>query len=214
MARTIVAVCALAIMASSASAQTTPPASWPVCNLGAAPIAPGPAPAEAKVFPSQGGPVIMSYAGRAGAVVLVRCKLPVDAQVYRGADGTLRDLPSNQPFWPVMWDASPPLQQRGEPGPAPTEAQVLAAVAMYCAAHDGCRGQQGLDFVPSASKSWCGTTCRWLVGSAIVGGIFIAVGEHNNWWRSLDPVEEEGVPPGGSTGPAFSIFGLPFRLGG
>ena len=95
------------------------PATWPVCQLGKAPIAPGPAPREAMVFRTTGGPVIMSEAGPRGAerqVRLVSCRLAEGTEVYRSADGTLRDLPSNQPFWPVGWDAAPPSQIAGPPG--------------------------------------------------------------------------------------------------
>ena len=101
--------------------QTTNPAKWPVCQLGKAPVAPGPAPAEAIVFKSTGGPVIMTEAGRNGGVPSIRCRLPPGTDVYRGADGTLRDLPSNQPFWPVGWDAAPPATPKqgpkGDTGP-------------------------------------------------------------------------------------------------
>lgn len=87
------------------------PENWPVCQLGRAPIAPGPAPSEALVFRTAGGPVVMSEAGPPGSerqVRFVSCRLAAGSEVYRGADGTLRDLPSNQPFWPVGWDAVPP----------------------------------------------------------------------------------------------------------
>lgn len=113
-------------LATMANAQTSNPAKWPVCHLGAAPIAPGPAPTEAQVFKTMGGPVVMSEAGPAGSVRLVRCRLAPGTEVYRGADGELRDLPSNQPFWPVGWDAVAPAPiaqavrgirgKKGEPG--------------------------------------------------------------------------------------------------
>jgi hypothetical protein len=97
---------------------------------------------------------------------------------------------------------------------------------MYCAAHDGCRGQQGLDGLdftpPSSDGSWCGTTCRRLVGSAIVGGIFIAVGEHNDWWRNRqgpDVTSDDadvtctGDPcPGAPTVGAKKVGGLSFAF--
>ena len=33
--------------------------------------------------------------------------------------------------------------EQGPAGPAPTDAQIATALAVYCAAHDGCRGPQG-----------------------------------------------------------------------
>src|SRR3989344_8645548 len=101
----------------TAKAQTTPLSSWPVCRLGAAPIHPGPAPAEAVVFPAQGGPVVMSEAGLKGAVRFIRCRLPAGTPSYRGTDGVLRDVASNQPYWGVGWDAAPPPEpEPGRPG--------------------------------------------------------------------------------------------------
>ena len=120
----LVGLVSLALFASKhADGQTTQPASWPVCRLGKAPVAPGPPPTEAVVFPAKGGPVIMSEAGTAGAVRLIRCNLPADTPSYRGADGVLRDVASNQPYWPVKWDAIPasiPVPRDGidgQPGP-------------------------------------------------------------------------------------------------
>lgn len=110
---------------AGASADT---AKWPACQLGRAPIAPGPAPREASVFKTSGGPVIMSEAGPRGAVRFVTCGLPEGAEVYRSADGTLRDLPSNQPFWPVGWDATTPQPIAGRDGSN---------------GHDGAAGLQG-----------------------------------------------------------------------
>lgn len=102
---------------SSLGAQTTPPASWPECRLGRAPVAPGPAPKDAVVFPAPGGPAIMSEAGLRGAVRLVQCRLKAGEPVYRGSDGVLRDVASNQPFFPVGWDAAPPPVTAGPQGP-------------------------------------------------------------------------------------------------
>jgi hypothetical protein len=101
-------VLGMGLVAQAQNPNTTDPAKWPVCRLGAAPIAPGPAPSGAVVFKTEGGPVVMTEAGPNGLVRSVRCRLTSGVEVYRSADGTLRDLPSNQPFWPINWDASPP----------------------------------------------------------------------------------------------------------
>ena len=212
-------------------------AKWPTCNLGEKPIAPGPEPAGAVVFRTDGGPVIMSQRGGKGAEWPL-CRLAPDARVYRGRDGVLRDLPSNQPFFPVGWDAAPPpAPGEGKQGPAPTEAQVRAAVAAFCAANDGCRGPagEGVDMAallaairaqqptPTANfqspeafgirKRGCGTTCRWVVGSVVVVGTALGVSAHNNWWRSPPP-PPAGRPPGdGHTEPAFVVFGVPVTIG-
>ncbi|MDO8565274.1 MAG: hypothetical protein Q7R67_01460 [bacterium] len=90
-----------------------------MCQLGKAPIAFGPAPREAQVFKTTGGPVLMTEAGPPGRereVRIISCQLARDADVYRSADGALRDLPSNQPFWPIGWDAAPPQQLAGQQG--------------------------------------------------------------------------------------------------
>ncbi len=159
-------------LGQSAEAQTTDPASWPVCRLGGAPIAPGPAPTEAVVWPSRGGPVIMTEAGPKGAVLMIRCLLPTGTEIYRGADGDLRDLPSNQPFWPVGWDAQPPERPKkgdtglqGPPGPrGPRGENGLNG-------KDGNDGEDGRGF-------HCGTKCKILLGVGVaVGGYFII--DHN-----------------------------------
>jgi hypothetical protein len=110
-----------------AEAQTTPTASWPECKLGKAPISPVAPPAEATTFGAKGGPVVMSEAGTAGAVKLTRCRLPENTPSYRGADGVLRDVASNQPYWPVGWDAAPPAPT---PTPTPTSPSLLAVIGI------------------------------------------------------------------------------------
>jgi hypothetical protein len=87
-----------------AEAKRTDPSKWDVCKLGAAPIAPGPAPRNAVVFKTEGGPVLMSERGPGMSGIFTTCRLAPGSEVYRPADGTLRDLPSNQPFWPIGWD--------------------------------------------------------------------------------------------------------------
>src|SRR3989344_1798118 len=66
MARIVLwALVALVVFSAPTMAQTieSATAKWPICNLGAKPIAPGPEPAEALVFRTDGGPVIMSQKG-------------------------------------------------------------------------------------------------------------------------------------------------------
>jgi len=241
MARIVLwALVALVVFSAPTMAQTieSATAKWPICNLGAKPIAPGPEPAEALVFRTDGGPVIMSQKGGKGAEWPL-CRMAPGARVYRGTDGVLRDLPSNQPFFPVGWDAAPPpAPGEGKPGPAPTEAQLRAAVAAYCAANGNCRGEPGesvdmatllaairaqpaptINF-PSREafevRGWgCSVTCRWVVGSVVVVGTALGVSAHNNWWRSrAAPPLETGRPPGeGGPGPVFVIFGVPVTIG-
>jgi|GEM_PF-7111045 len=112
----VLAVCTSAL-ANAQKTSESDPATWPVCRLGKSPIAPGPAPKEAEVFETKGGPVVMSEAGPGSSVRLINCRLLPGTLAYRGADGTLRDLPSNQPFWPVKWDLPVPTPP---PAPMPT----------------------------------------------------------------------------------------------
>lgn len=90
---------------------------WAVCQLGKAPVVRNrPAPNEAQVFASPGGPVIMSEDGPGSSIRWIQCRLPAGTPSYRGADGVLRDVESNQPYFPVMWDAAPPVALKGERG--------------------------------------------------------------------------------------------------
>ena len=172
--RTIVALLVLVAVPVASYAQTTDPANWPVCRLGAAPIAPGPAPAEATVFKTTGGPVIMSEAGLQGTVRLIRCRLAPGAEVYRGADGDLRDLPSNQPFWSVGWDASPtPLADavkglKGDIGPKGPQGPP---------GRDGIDGKDGRDYtrhIESHSHKGLWITAAILGGAATTVAIIAA----------------------------------------
>lgn len=96
------------------------PAKWPVCQLGKAPIAPGPAPELANPFKAKGGPVFMSESGRTASEPgrWIVCNLPEDTDIYWWA-GSIRDVASNQPFYPIGWEppATTPVNGRpGEPG--------------------------------------------------------------------------------------------------
>lgn len=124
------------------------PKMWPPCKLGGAPIAAagGQAPAGVKVFPSKGGPVVMSQLDlttqKKNDVSLITCTLRAGEPVY-WMNNLPYDIVSNQPYLPIGWEednrpSGPrgPQGERGEKGekgdPGP----------------QGLRGFQGL---PSAS---------------------------------------------------------------
>jgi hypothetical protein len=176
------------------SAQTTPPASWPVCQLGKAPVAPGPAPVEATTFPVKGGPVVMSEAGLNGAVKLIRCNLPTNTPSYRGADGVLRDVASNQPYWPVGWDAAPaPIPEAPAPAmpqtPAPPTSVTSSSssvVNLYLQPIEPVQsGPVTNNYGPYKTGHSCGRGCKVLIGTtvgvgAVVAIIFATHGHNNN----------------------------------
>ncbi len=162
----------LSFLGPFAEAQTTPLKDWPTCRLGAAPIAPGPAPADATVYHAVGGPVIMTEAGPKGSVRMIRCVLEPGTPIYRGTDGALRDLPSNQPFWPVGWDSQPPESKVGPIGPAgPVGPPGPKGPA-------GPAGRDGLDQLPP-EKSEGHTVRNFLVGTAVA--LVIGKFAHDKW---------------------------------
>lgn len=198
--KTLTLALTLAIIAfgTFAEAQTTAPATWPTCKLGAAPIDPSPAPSEAKVFPAAGGPVLMTEAGRLGSVRMIRCQLPVGTPSYRGADGVLRDVASNQPYFPVKWDAAPPQEKPGRDG---VDGRDGINGKDGVAGRDGINGtdgRDGRDFVPPPKRfAGEGGSFPWkkalLWTGAIVGGTYAT------YWATHRP--HHG--PGARTGPAF-----------
>ena len=155
--------------ATSASAQDPAiTAKWPVCRLGKAPIAPGPPPLDAQVFPAKGGPVIMSEAGPGSSVRLINCRLPVDTPSYRGSDGDLRDVASNQPYTPVGWDASPPSVIVGPEGPKGDKGDTGATGATGSIGLQGPQGNSAV--VPAPPVPVTTSTKKWgLTGSAMIG---------------------------------------------
>jgi hypothetical protein len=198
-------------------AQTTPTASWPVCKLGKAPIAPGPAPEEATVFPVKGGPVVMSEAGVAGVVKLIRCNLPANTPSYRGADGVLRDVASNQPFFPVGWDAATseilqgpagPKGDKGDIGPQGPAGPATSSSSLPQAPSPSVINNI---YMPPPASPVVDTTAnygpyiaptnhhwgRWIASGAVVlGTVAIIIATHHT-------TTNKGVPPSGSTDPAF-----------
>ena len=204
--RILVTIVAIIIICVPLNAQTTPPASWPVCRLGKAPVAPGPPPTEAVVFQVKGGPVAMSEAGLNGAVKWIRCNLPINTPSYRGADGVLRDVASNQPFFPVGWDAVEPAPISGPKGdPGTSSSSIPEAppiniinnnnnIYMPPVADDGPPPNHG----PYKTGHHCGKGCKILIGTGIgIGAVIgIVIATHHTGTTN-------GVPPGGVTGPAF-----------
>ena len=136
----------IAIICAPLGAQTTPQSSWLECKLGKAPISPGPAPADAYTFGVKGGPVLMSEAGitKGAPARWITCILPKETPSYRGADGVLRDVASNQPYFPVGWDATPPLipdAPTPQPGPQGLKGDK------------GDKGDQGPQGIPGTATS-------------------------------------------------------------
>lgn len=217
MKRTLILL-ALAVLATASNlyAQTSVnQANWPVCLLGEAPIARGPAPPEAQVFKTTGGPVLMTEAGPPGRereARIISCQLAPDSEVYRSADGTLRDLPSNQPFWPIGWDATASQQiagrdgkdglqgLKGDPGPQGSK---------------GDTGPQGFAALPPpyylnppSDKRGMSKTSKFLIGTGIVAsalaGGACAAGWHG-WCRTQETNVAQIVNIGGPVSPVITV---------
>jgi len=168
-------------------------------------VAPGPPPAEAVVFPAKGGPVIMSEAGTAGAVRLIRCNLPDNTPSYRSADGVLRDVASNQPYWPVGWDAAPvPTLRNGIDGRNGVDGKNGIDGRNGVDGKNGIDGRNGVDGAKGdPGKNATAKSHKWLwtaiaiVGGGAAGGIYYATRKHDQ------PTTAAGRPPGAIIGPAF-----------